>query len=179
MWLPFFSALRILESTCQSRPLHLWKQLRFLLGRSRFCSSSRYTSSRRMINYYIDWHHGRKYILKQCPVTFKKMASCPHCNLHHDWATKSVDCMCNYRLMPLQLFLQVGLYQALEQAGYTKELCSDNRRFLKVMICKHWKTASLIPFSSVHCANISLLLQLCSWFSFLWAKLMPNWPLVK
>jgi hypothetical protein len=47
------------------------------------------------------------------------------------------------------------------------------------MLCKHWKIASLIPFSSVHCANISLLLPLCSWFSSLWAKLMPNWPLGK
>ncbi len=132
MWLPFFSALCILESTCQYRPLNLWEQLRFLLGGSRFCSSSRYTGSRRMIDYYIDWHHGRKYILKQCPVTFKKMASCPHWNLHHDRAAKSIDCTCNYRLMPLQVFLQVGLYQALEQAGYTKDSAVTTEDFSKL-----------------------------------------------
>jgi len=40
--------------------------------------------------------------------------------------------MCNYRLMPLQVFLQVGLYQALEQAGYTKDSAETTEDFSKL-----------------------------------------------
>jgi hypothetical protein len=34
--------------------------------------------------------------------------------------------------MPLQVFLQVGLYQALEQAGYTKDSAVTTEDFSKL-----------------------------------------------
>jgi hypothetical protein len=62
--------------------------------------------------------------------------------------------------MPLQVFLQVGLYQALEQAGYTKDsamttedfskLCFANieNRFLNSIffcsLCQHQSTVTIV-----------------------------------